>query len=236
MRRSVTAVAAALAVASALVLAGCGDDDDGATAGSPPDQPPSPVAKQFASAEQTSEAVYEGTLSIDVDYYGYDCQLQDTDLHLEASRTYEMPVQVIRGAPAEAGGLRESSPFNLIIGADPGNEAGLGTVSATVATAPDGTPVLFEYWRMNVQGASVDAELTNSWRQAGLVLNIFPTDTLIVPCRPELGMIPGSIQPIEEGARMSGTITDEQVELTISGQTTNHERRFEGRVTASRSS
>jgi hypothetical protein len=239
MRRSASPVATALALA-ALALSACGDGDedestaDGAgTLGAAGEQPASPVAKQFSSADASSD-VYEGNLSIDVDYYGYDCQTLDPTLRLEGSRTYEMPVQVIRGPPAEAGGIRESSPYNLIVGADPGNEAGIGTVSATVAQEPGDIPVLFEYWRMDVQGSNVQGELVNSWRSAGLVLNIFPTDRLLVPCRPELGMIPRSIQPIEEGARLEGSITDENAELTITGQTLDHERRFTGRITAAR--
>ena len=234
-RRSVRAFAAALA-AAVLLLAACGGDDGDETVtlqAPSTDQPPSPVAKQFSSADPTAAATYQGTLSIDVDYYGY-CQVGDGELRLEGSRTYEMPVEVIRGAPAEAGGLRESSPYNLIVGASPTYEAGITTVSATVATAPDGSPVLFEYWRMNVQGSSVQGELVNSWRQAGVVLNLFPTDRLLVPCRPELGIIPKSIQSIEEGARMQGSITDERADLTITGQTFDHERRFVARVTAVR--
>lgn len=85
-----------------------------------------------------------------------------------------MPVQVVRGPPAAAEGIRESSPFNLIVGANPGNEAGITTISATVAPAPaDGSPVLFEYWEMNVQGSSVQGELVNTWGDAGLARNIF---------------------------------------------------------------
>jgi hypothetical protein len=260
MRRSGPCLTAALAV-TALLVSACDDDDDGssgsnegsgasatapaATAESPepsPDQPLSPVAKalssastqQLSNASPTGEDVYQGTLSISVDYYGYDCQLRDLDLHLEGSRTYDMPVEVVRGPPAEAEGIRESSPFNLVVSANPGNEAGITTVSATVATDPNGAPVLFEYWRTNVNGSSIQAELVNSWRRAGLAANVFPTDRLIVPCRPELGLLPKSIQTINEGAQMEGSITDEQVELTIRGETFDKERRFVARVTATR--
>lgn len=229
-----------LVVVSSLLVPGCGGGDESTTAtvtneavASAPDPSSSPIARQFSSSD-TGEDVYDGTLTIDVDYYGYDCQLRDTELHLEGSRRYEMPVQVIRGTPAEAEGIRESSPYNLLVGASPGNEAGITTLSATVATTPSGEPVLFEYWRMSVQGSAVQGELVNSWRQAGVVANLFPTDRLIVPCRPELGIIPRSIQPIEEGARIDGSITDDRAELEITGQTTDHERRFVAHVSAAR--
>ena len=255
MRRSVLPCAALLAVTAILVSA-CNDDDDGDSGESEgagtsattqaaepsPNQPLSPIAKalsnataqQLSTASGTGEDVYQGTLSIGVDYYGYDCQYRDLDLHLEGSRTYEMPVEVIRGPPAEAEGIRESGPYNLVVSANPGNEAGITTASATVATDPNGAPVLFEYWKTNVQGSNIQAELVESWRSAGLAANIFPTDRLIVPCRPELGLLPRSIQTINEGARMQGTITDQQVDLTITGETFDKERRFEARVTATR--
>jgi hypothetical protein len=64
---------------------------------------------------------------------------------------------------------------------------------------------------------------------------VFPTDRLIVPCRPDLGILPRTIQTIDEGAQLSGTIDDERAELTIEGQTFDKERRFTARVTATRS-
>jgi hypothetical protein len=241
VRRSVPWLAAAL-IAVAVVVSACGgDDENGTTAAetttqagaSSASQPLPPAARQFSSSD-TSEDVYQGTLRIKVDYYGYDCQLRDLDLHRQGSRTYEMPVEVVRGPPAVAEGIRESGPYNLVVSANPGNEAGITTVSATVAPDPNGAPVLFEYWKTNVQGSDIQAELVNSWRRAGLAANVFPTDRLVVPCRPELGLIPKSIQTINEGARLKGSITDEQVDLTITGETFDKERRFVAEVTATR--
>jgi hypothetical protein len=232
-----------------LVVPACGSDDEGSDNGGgggatttttaasqpSPSQPRSPVAQQFSTAASaTSEDVYQGTMRIKVDYYGYDCQLRDLDLHRVGSRTYDMQVEVVRGSPALAEGVQESGPYNLVVSADPGNEAGFTTVSATVAPDPNGAPVLFEYWKTNVQGSEIRAELVNSWRRAGLAANVFPTDRLIVPCRPELGLIPKSIQTINEGARLEGSITDEDVDLTITGETFDKERRFVAHVTATR--
>jgi hypothetical protein len=244
MRRSVSLLAVAL-VATGLFVSACGGDDgddggNGTTtqaAEAPSEEPRSPVVQQLSTATAESdpgEDVYEGTMSIEVAYYGYDCQLRDLDLHRQGERTYRMPVEVVRGPAAEAEGISESSPFNLVVSANPGNEAGITTVSATVATDPNGNLVLFEYWNMNVQGSDVQGELVNSWRRAGLAANVFPTDRLVVPCRPDLGVIPKSIQTINEGARMRGTISDEQVELTITGETFDKERRFIARVSATR--
>jgi hypothetical protein len=99
-------------------------------------------------------------------------------------------------------GIQESSPFNLVVSATPGNEAGVTIVSASVAPdARDGKPILFEYWTIDGSGSSLEGVLVESWRRAGIAANVFPTDRLVVPCRPELGIIPRSIQTIDEGAR-----------------------------------
>jgi hypothetical protein len=194
----------------------------------------SPVAQQYATANRARETVYRGTLAITVRYYGYDCRLRDLDLHLQGTRTYRMPVRVVRGAPATAEGVRESSPYNLIVSASPGNEAGITIVSATVAPdARDGKPILFEYWRMT-GGSRLRGTLVNSWRRAGLAANVFPTDRLVVPCRPDLGLIPKTLQTIDEGAKLTATITDSRADVTITGRTFDHERVFVARVAATR--
>jgi hypothetical protein len=228
-------------LAAAVFLGGCmGDDDEAEADGPRPVQASllspsrSPVAQQ-ANTAQTSEDVYRGTLRITVGYYGYDCQLRDIDLHHQGTRTYRMPVAVVRGEQAVAEGIRESSPFNLIVQANPRNEAGITIVTATVGSdARDGSPILFEYWRIRASGSRLEGQLVQSWRRAGLAANIFPTDRLIVPCRPDLGLLPRTIQTINEGARLSGTVTDQRVDLTIRGQTFDKERRFTARVTAAR--
>ena len=227
-----------LAAAAVLAPACAGDDESSGSRRAEASFFPrrSPVAQQHAKAARSSEEVYRGTMSIDVVYLGYDCQLRDLDLHEYGTRTYEMPVQVVRNDPAAAEEVRESSPFNLVVSTDPGNEAGITLVSATVAPdARDGKPILFEYWRISGDGSSLDGELVQSWRRAGLAANVFPTDRLIVPCRPDLGILPRTIQTIDEGARLTGSIDDEQAELTVEGQTFDHERRFTARITATRS-
>jgi hypothetical protein len=182
------------------------------------------------------EDVYRGTLRITVGYWGYSCPYRgDLTLRFQKTRTYTMPVRVIRNPPAGVGVVRERNPFNFLISADPLREGGITLASATVTADPsDGDLTLFEYWRSTLQGSSIAGWLVRSWRQAGLALNVFSTDRLIVPCRPELGTLPKTFQTIKEGARLTGTFTDRRVELTVTGQTFDRERRFTARITASR--
>jgi hypothetical protein len=239
--RGVEVRGAATLVACAVFLVACsGDDSDANTSATTVPRAKSavvrsPILQSYAKAGRSRQDTYRGTMAITVGYHGYDCQLRDLDLHLLGTRTYRMPVQVIRGARAGAEGLSESGPYNLIVSADPGTEAGITLVSATVVPdARDGDPILFEYWKLTGTGTRISGELVNSWRRAGIAANVFATDRLLVPCRPDLGIIPKTIQTINEGARLSGTITDGRAVLTIKGQTFDKERRFTARVVASR--
>jgi hypothetical protein len=234
MRGSAAWFGVALAGA-ALSLAACGGgDDEGKTSAIGPIQG-SLLAEQHATSSRAGETVYRGTLRIAVGYYGYDCKLRDTMLHRQGARTYRMPVRVILNPPASVGSVREGNPFNLVVSADPGNEAGITLVSATVSADPrDGRRTLFAYWKITRRGSRLDGRLTQSWRQAGLALNLFPTDRLIVPCRPDLGVLPRSFQTIAEGATLTGSLTDHRVDLTVKGQTFDRERRFTARISATR--
>lgn len=239
--RGVEARSAAVLVACAvLLLSACAGESDAETSTTtgPRTQSAllrSPIVQAYAKVARSSQDTYRGTMAITVAYYGYDCQLRDLNLRLFGTRTYRMPVQVIRGDRAGAEGLSESSPYNLIVSSDPSNEAGITLVSATVVPdARDGDPILFEYWKLSRQGTRIKGELVNSWRRAGIAANVFATDRLLVPCRPDLGIIPKTIQTINEGARLNGTITDSRAVLTIKGQTFDKERRFNARVVASR--
>ena len=226
-------------LAAVAVLPACGGGDEGdaspRSAASLLGPSRSPVAQQYAKAARAGEASYRGALRITVGYYGYDCQLRDLDLHLLGTRTYRMPVRVVVGDRAVAEDVGESSPFNLIVQADPSNEAAITIVTATVVPdARDGSPILFEYWKVRSSGTRIDGQLVNSWRRAGIAANVFSTDRLVVPCRPDLGLIPRTTQTINEGARLTGTVTDSAVNLTIRGQTFDKERRFTARISATR--
>jgi hypothetical protein len=179
----------------------------------------------------SAEIVYRGTLKITVAYWGYDCQLRDLLLHRQKTRAYRLPVRVIRNAPANDG----SNPFNLVVSSDVSREAGITLVSATVVANPqDGQRTLFEYWKLTRRGTKLSGRLKNSWRQAGIAQNVFPTDRLIVPCRPDLGTLPRSLQPVKEGAMLTGTVNARRAALTITGRTLDSERRFVARIVATR--
>jgi hypothetical protein len=176
-------------------------------------------------------------MTIDVAYYGYDCStfpnITDTDLHHLEDRSFRMPVEVIRGPRSSVGRSQERSPFNLSVGADIGNEAGIQLLSAT--TAPDerdGKFVLFEYWRITQRGSRLEGRFVEGWRLAGLGANVFPTTRLNVPCLPHLGWSPLTLQPIAEGAELTGTVTDSSFDLTVVGQTLDKERVFRARIKA----
>jgi hypothetical protein len=188
-----------------------------------------------AKSAGSDELVYRGTLAITVAYWDRDCQFRDTKLHRQKTRTYRMPVTVDRNPPATDGSVPERNPFNLLVSADPTREAGITIASATVVANPqNGQLTLYEYWKFTRHGTELNGRLTRSFRQDGLALNLFPTETLIVPCSPYLGTMPAFPQTIDEGARLTGTFTDRRFDLTVKGRTFDLKRRFTARITATR--
>lgn len=186
---------------------------------------------------QTGEATYRGTLRIKVAYWGPNCPLNLTrnPLRLQKTRSYRMPVAVIRNPRASVGVVVERNPFNFVISTGPQlREAGIMLASATVTNDPFVGLTLYEYWRSSLRGARIAGRLARSFRQTGLALNAFFTDKPLVPCRPELGTRPMFPETIKEGARLTGTFTDRRVDLTVTGQTFDLQRRFTARITASR--
>lgn len=197
-----------------------------------------PSSGAAGSPLATGEDVYKGTLRITVAYWGPKCPLKLTEnpLRLQKTRTYRMPVVVTRNPRARVGVVEERNPFNFGIATGrPLREGGITLSSATVVNDPFVGLTLYEYWRSSLRGTALTGRLARSFRESGLTLNVLFTDELIVPCRPELGMRRKFPEPIKEGARLTGTFSDRRVELTVTGQTANRERRFTARITATRS-
>jgi hypothetical protein len=213
-----------------------------------PDRPPGtsrPPAvalsalRNATTSKSATEVTYRGTMTIEIAYYGFDCTnfpfIRDIDLHHLGDRTYEMPVSVIRRPPVGVGPLRESSPFNLTVSADDVNEGGIQLLSATIsADEVDDDLVLYSYWQITQRGTRLEGRLNRSWREAGLAFNTFPTSNLIIPCTPQSGWSPLQFQPIVEGAKLTGRVTDSEFDLTVVGQTLDTTRRFRATVETSR--
>jgi hypothetical protein len=187
----------------------------------------------------TGQDVYRGTLRITVAYWEPKCPVSlnpnENRLRLQKKRTYRMPIVVVRNSRASADGVQERNPFNFAIFTSPPlREASVDVTSATVSNDPIAGFVLYEYWRSSLTGTKLTGRLARSHRESGIAANLFYTDRLMIPCRPQLGTRPTVPETIKEGARLAGTFTDRRVALTVTGQTLDRQRRFTARISASR--
>jgi hypothetical protein len=83
---------------------------------------------------------------------------------------------------------------------------------------------LFDFWRIRQDDDEIEGELTNRW--SGLTTyNYIERSKLMWPCRPEMGSLVQR-EPIAEGATLTGTLTDDDVELELLGQSLDGELRF----------
>jgi hypothetical protein len=185
-----------------------------------------PRASREGRRGAVESADYKGTMVIEIAYYNY-CQ-GGGDLEFAGTREYEMDAEVFVNPPAEDGGVEERSPFNLIIGAEPGVEGTLSVVSATVArNNRTGETVLLDYWDIDQRGDDIDGEMTE--RGPISVLNSISTADLFWPCRPDMGsmILP---EEIAAGATLTGTVSDDSIELKLIGQSFSREVRFRATI------
>jgi hypothetical protein len=128
--------------------------------------------------------------------------------------------------PTEHQGIRERSPFNLVLSTDYAREGAVGMFSALLLTDPrDGRSAVFDYWDISARGDTITGTLTDSWAQYGLDVNQIRTTAPLTPCQPA-GPALSDENPIAEGARLTGTVTDEQVRVTITGRTLHQPVKF----------
>lgn len=191
-----------------------------------------PPTGDSAPSRSSSSRDYAGTMQLEIAYYDY-CQTYDGNLGYAGSAEYGMEVEVFIGPPAEHEGVRERSPFNLLVGSETGREGTIQLWSAQVLTdVSDSDSVLFDYWDISRQGDEVSGVLTDRW--AGLPpYNYIEGSQLLVPCRPELGTLVQR-DSIAEGTELTGTVTADRVELEVVAQSLDRESRFRAVIEADR--
>jgi hypothetical protein len=168
---------------------------------------------------------YKGSAVVDVAYYD-GCRSGDGSLGFARSETYRMGGGASIHPPTEHQGIRERSPFNLVVSTDGAREGALGMFSALLLTDPrDGRSVVFDYWDLSTRGSVVSGTLTDSWARYGLAVNQIRTTAPLVPCQPGAPSLSDE-NPIAEGARLTGTVTDERIRVTITGQTLHQPVKF----------
>jgi hypothetical protein len=185
-----------------------------------------PVATPSDATRSTPRARnYKGSSVVDVAYYD-GCSSGDGSLAFARSETYRMGGGGSIHAPTEHEGIQERSPFNLVLSTDYAREGAVGMFSALLLTDPrDGRSVVFDYWDISARGSTITGTLTDAWVQHGVAVNQIRTTAPLVPCQPG-GPSLSDENPIAEGARISGTVTEERVRVTITGQTLHQPVKF----------
>jgi hypothetical protein len=171
---------------------------------------------------------FSGTMTIDIAYYNY-CVTYDGYLAYAGEGTYESDVEVSINEQAGHDGVTERSPFNLLVTSEPGVEGSIVVWSAQVMYDPsDQRSALFDYWHIDEDAGEITGTLTDRW--PGVAFNKITTAQPLVPCSP--GFTLALPDDIAEGAQLTGTVSEDAVDLEILGQSLDREVRFRARVHA----
>ncbi|WP_051742497.1 hypothetical protein [Kitasatospora sp. MBT66] len=160
--------------------------------------------------------LYRGTAQVTVQLYDY-CSLNGAR-RPAGSQTYSMPTTLTVARPREAGGLRENNPFALLLSVGQPTQTGAFTLGTSAAVAAGAGQLLLTYWQLSWDNGTLRGQLTDTHAREAAALNLVNWATLLVPCRPELGTLPGGMpHSVAVGASLSGQLTAAGTSLTAKG-------------------
>ncbi|CAN3978754.1 hypothetical protein [Kitasatospora purpeofusca] len=159
---------------------------------------------------------YQGTTRVTVQLYDY-CSPNGAR-RPAGSQTYSMPTSLTVERPREAGGLRENNPFALVLSVGQPSQTGAFTLGTSVTVAAGSGQLLLTYWKLSWDSGTLRGQLTDNHVREAAALNLVNWATLLVPCRPELGTLPGGMpHSVAVGASLSGKLTATSTSLTAKG-------------------
>ena len=173
------------------------------------------------------EGEYRGTMSVEIQYL-------DGFHNYLGSKTYEHEVKVVIAPPLEIGGQRESNPINLIVGPITNNLSLEGQISLMSAGTSQfsvyDSPLLLQYWNLQVGNGKLSGELVNTHKAEGAVLNYLNAFWEVAPHMPVVWQY-----AIGKGTTLDGTIRGDRIELSLEGNVTDEGRPFTAHISAVRS-
>ncbi|MGE3359209.1 MAG: hypothetical protein AB7O92_21500, partial [Acidimicrobiia bacterium] len=178
---------------------------------------------------------YRGTAEVVVDVYDYCGPGAARSFDRTERFTFDVALNI--GRPVTDGELIESNEFSMQLAVGP--DAAEGSVfmqSALVATTPETMrQVVLQYWGYELRNGQLQGTLGNDHIAEGAAINLINGQNLLVPCRPELGELPGGMPAaVAEGATISGSLTETNAQLRLQGATTDGLRAFTVTISASR--
>jgi hypothetical protein len=170
-----------------------------------------------------ARGTYLGIAEVEIAYYD---RCVDGTPRFSRRERYEMEAEVAIGPPAEADGLQERSPFNLLVGAGRAVEGETSLWSATVLFENN---ALLDYWDIDLRGRSFAGVLEHRYPASGV--NYVRTEQLLVTCQPQYPTI-ALPDEMALGAELAGSSSGDEIELEVVGRTVDEEVRFRLEVEA----
>ena len=117
---------------------------------------------------------------------------------------------------------REDNPINLQLGQTTvAGTTAPGSISIASAVRFRFTSInslILPYWALAINGTAISGQLTQDHREEAAAINLLAAHVELAPCFPQHGTFVNQLA-IAEGATLTGTITEQTVQLRIQGNT-----------------
>ncbi|MFF4275737.1 hypothetical protein [Streptomyces sp. NPDC001536] len=200
---------------------------------------PVPSTADTVPSEPTGAAAlwgkqYSGTAQVTVDVYDY-CSA-DGSRRFADTKTYSMNATLDLARPRTGGGETETNPFSLLLAVGQPSEAGAVSFwSSAVSTGSSqdlaGNPrdpnLLLTYWELAWDDGELSGRLTDPHTEQAVALNLLNWPSLLVPCRSDLGELPGGYpHAVAEGTTLDGEVEGGSANLAAQGSTGDGQLEF----------
>ncbi|MEU9338932.1 hypothetical protein AB0D49_38295 [Streptomyces sp. NPDC048290] len=177
---------------------------------------------------------YSGTAEVSVDVYDY-CTT-DGSRQLADSQSYAMDATLSLGSPRSGGDATEDNPFSLVLAVGQPSDAGAVSLwSSSVSTVsgqdlagnPRDPDLLLLYWQLEWDDGELTGQLVDDHTEQAVALNLVNWPSQIVPCRNDLGQLPGGYpHAVAEGTTLGGDLDTDGASLTAQGSTGDGQLEF----------
>jgi len=166
----------------------------------------------------------------------YDYCSADGSRRFADTQTYSMNTTLDLGRPRSGGGETETNPFSLLLAVGQPSEAGAVSFwSSAVSTGSSqdlaGNPrdpnLLLTYWELEWDDGDLSGRLTDPHTEQAVALNLLNWPSPLVPCRSDLGELPGGYpHAVAEDATLGGEVDAGSATLTAQGSTGDGQLEF----------
>lgn len=177
----------------------------------------------------STEKEYHGTAQTIIRYYEFNPQTGQDDFIEE--KQYDYPVTVFVSPPLEKNGMEENNPINLQVFPDRSNgqeEEGHLDLSSALIFALENDWTVLQYWDLTLAGNDLNGHLSDAHLAEAAAANLLWAWDDIA------GIIMTMPFALKTGCTLQGSITDNSVQLSVSGESEDTYRKFQSTLNASR--